>query len=196
MTDIVNAVRQQVLEISEKYQREVQDYDFWREHVKLVVDNALDLAEKFGADREIVEISAMLHDIALMCRTADDDYVEVKKNHHETGAQIADEMLKKLGYPADKIARVKSCVLHHRSSKNSENIEETCVADADILAHFDNLPMLFEVAFAVRKMSLEEGRQFVKDGLARDFDDLSQQTKTAVRDRYGNLMRVVFGGEK
>ena len=41
-----------------------------------------------------------------------------------------------------KIKKVVGCVLSHRTSKNCTNIEELCVADADILAHLDNMNMI------------------------------------------------------
>lgn len=54
--------------------------------------------------------------------------------------------------------RVIGCVINHRSSKNATNIEELCVADADILAHFDNMPMLFNSAFNRNNIRLNEVR--------------------------------------
>lgn len=35
-------------------------FNFWEQHVKLVVKEALLLAEEYGADKEIVELGALL----------------------------------------------------------------------------------------------------------------------------------------
>jgi uncharacterized protein len=192
---IVKTIRNGVLSRSEKYKNEVENYDFWKEHISLVVKNALELAEKYDADKEIVELGALLHDIALVSQ------VGTHAVHNETGAEITVELLEKYNYPKDKIERVRGCVLHHRSSKNAVNIEEICVADADILAHFDNLPMLFAVVFYGKKtsqtpaiISLETARENLKKMLEKDFDDLSEKTKELAKDRYHNIMKVLFDG--
>ena len=55
-------------------------------HFKAVLKYALMLAEKENADKEIVEISAWLHDIS----SIRGDY----EDHHVKGAKIAEELLK------------------------------------------------------------------------------------------------------
>jgi uncharacterized protein len=192
--NIVDKIRQEVIARSEQHQQEVEDYDFWREHIDLVVKNALQLAEKYNADKEIVELGALLHDIALVSRIGN------RAIHNETGAEIAVELLTENNYPKNKMERVRGCVLHHRSSKNAVNIEETCVADGDILAHLDNLLMTLECVFYGKKTSetptiitLEEARKAAKETLEKDFADLSAATKIATRDRFENIMKVLFG---
>lgn len=131
-----------------KWHKETADdhFDFWNEHIKYVYTEAIKLAEKYNADSEIVKIGALLHDIALINK------VGTKVDHHINGAKIAAEVLTKLQYPHNRIQRVVGCVYNHRSSKNATNIDELCVADGDILAHFDNIPMLFDIMFNVRGM--------------------------------------------
>jgi uncharacterized protein len=105
-------------------------------------------------------------------------------------------MLRRLNYPEDRVERVKKCVLNHRSSKNSTSIEDTCVADADVLAHFDNLPMIFESTFVLKKMNLVDGRKSIKCELEKDFYDLSEVTREKTLNRYDNILKVLFGDEK
>ena len=63
--------------LNQKYIDESDDhYDFWEQHIKYVVENALELASKFNADPEIVELGAIFHDIALVAK------VGTKKDHH------------------------------------------------------------------------------------------------------------------
>ena len=102
----------------------------------------------------------------------------------------AEEILTNLKYQQDKKERVVNCVLHHRSSKNAENIEELCVCDADILAHFDNIPNAFMVGVKTHNFSRPE--QF-KAWLQKDYDDLSDKTKDIFKHKYENIMQVLFG---
>ena len=67
--EFVNGV-QYVLEKIEEYKNNSEDhYDFWNEHIKYVYEESLILASKYNADKEIVELGALLHDIALMTKT-------------------------------------------------------------------------------------------------------------------------------
>ena len=186
MKNIIDKIRKEVSEINDKYVKDIEPFDFFKEHVNFVVENAIALAKKYNADLEIVELGALLHDIALIKR------IGTKVDHHINGANIAVEMLEKYNYPKDKIERVKKVVYNHRSSKNSENIEEQCVADADTLAHFSNIPMMFECAFGLSKLSLEDGREYVKRNMQKDFNDLSRETKKEFSPKYRKIMNVLF----
>ena len=100
----------------EKYKNESEDhYDFWNEHIKYVVFEALSLADEFGADKEIVELGALLHDIALITKVGE------RKDHHINGEILAKEILMRHGYDAGKMAKVLACVRNHRSSKNASS---------------------------------------------------------------------------
>ena len=161
-------------------------YDFWNEHIKYVVEEAIKQAEKFNADLEIVQIGALLHDIALICR------VGTRAEHHINGRNLAEEFLKSINYPEEKMQKVLGCVLHHRSSKNAENNEELCVADADILAHFDNIPMLFDYMFTGKKMNLAEIHKEMPRFLEKDFEDLSERAKEDFKEDYEIYKKILI----
>ena len=86
-----------------------------------------------------------------------------------------------------------SCVYNHRSSKNATNIEDLCVADADIIAHFDNIPMLFNSAYNRNHISLNEVRAWMKNEFEKDYNDLSDKTKETFEDRYKQICEIVLG---
>ena len=164
---MIKKVRDYVLEINQKYKDEAEDkYDFWDNHIKFVVQRSLELAEIYKADKELVEIGSLLHDIALLSN------VGTKADHHENGALIAVEFLTKLGLNQAKIDRIRNIILHHRSSKNAENIEEVCVCDADILAHFDSANNI--IINAKKRGKTPED---IRPWLMKDYNDLSEQTK-------------------
>ena len=83
-------------------------------HIIAVVKNAEILAEKYGADKEIVVIAAWLHDIASIT-----DY-SLYELHHIHGAEIAYRILKEYGYDDRKISLVQKCIRNHRGSVSSE----------------------------------------------------------------------------
>ena len=78
--------------------------------------------------------------------------------------------------------KVLNCIFNHRSSKNATNIEELCVCDADILAHFDNIPMLFNSAFNRNNVKLEEIKSWLKACFEKDYN--------------GKIIRPFLGIEK
>lgn len=156
-------------------------------HIAAVVKNAEILAEKFGADREIVMIAAWLHDIASV---TDESLYE---QHHIHGAEMAYGILKEYGYDEDKIAMVQNCIKKHRGSiaLEKDSIEETCVADADAISHFDNLPALLYLAYVEKGMGMEEGREFVKNKLKRSFRKLSAGSAEYYQEKYNKVMEIL-----
>ena len=186
--NIINLIEKEVKEKIEEYKRQSDDhYDFWNEHIKYVYIESQKLAEQYGADIEIVKLGALLHDIALICKIGD------RKDHHINGKILAEEMLRKYNYPEEKTNRVLGCIYNHRSSKNATNIEELCVADADIIAHFDNIPMLFNSAYNRNNINLNEVREWMKACFEKDFNDLSDRTKSGFKNRYNLICEIVLG---
>lgn len=190
--EITESIRKIVKEKSDKYlEDDPGKYDFWNGHLKYVYNEATELAKKYGADLEIVQLGALLHDIALL------EKVGSKADHYTNGKILAEKILREYDYPENRMRRVLGCVLHHRSSKNAENLEELCVADADILAHFDNIPMLFDAAYNLHKMvGLENVREFMRESFRKDFDDLSEKTKAEFEPRYKTIYNVILGKEE
>ena len=188
MTGLIEEIRKYVIERSEAYRETSEDhYDFWNEHIRYVYQEALSLAKEYGADETVVALGALLHDIALIEKTGS------RKDHHLNGKILSNEILDRFNCPGDLKNRVLGCVLNHRSSKNAQNIEELCVCDADCLAHLDNIPMLFNAAFNRDGVSLNEVRTWMRDSFEHDYNDLSERTKEAFRDRYNTIKRIVLG---
>ena len=186
--NIIDTIENEVKEKITEYKLNSKDnYDFWNEHIKYVYFESQKLAEQYGADMEIVKLGALLHDIALICKVGE------RKDHHINGKILAEEILKKYNYPNDKMNRVLSCVFNHRSSKNATNIEALCVSDADILAHFDNIPMLFNSAYNRNNIALNDVRSWMKDEFEKDYNELSDKTKESFKERYDLICEIVLG---
>lgn len=185
--NIIELVKNYVLERIQEYRINSDDnYDFWNEHIKYVYEESIKLAKEYNANVEIVSLGALLHDIALINKIGD------RKDHHINGEIIAKELLEKMNYDTSKTNRVLKCIYNHRSSKNAESIEEICVADADILAHFDNIPMLFNSAFVRNKVNLNDVKEWIKDMFEKDYNDLSDKTKELFREKYELILKIII----
>ncbi|EQB89464.1 uncharacterized protein J2Z44_001949 [Clostridium punense] len=161
------------------------------DHIKIVARYTIELAQLYGADVEVCEIAAWLHDIASIT-----DY-KLYENHHIHGADMAEKILNEYNYPPDKIHLVKLCILNHRGSviKEKNSKEEICVADA--ISHYDTLPSLFHLAFVQRQLSIEEGTEFVKNKLERSYNKMSEESKEHYKQKK-EMIKTIFkqGGHR
>ncbi len=160
-------------------------YAFWTHHILPVVKYAKLLAKNLKAGIEIVELAALLHDIGVIQGD--------KKNHHISGTKEAEKILKKFNYPEEKIEKIKHCIFAHRSSKSikRKTIEAKCIASADAMAHFDEIPQLFESAFIRFKLNPEEGKQWLSAKLERDWKKLIPEAKELIKDKYQAIKLIL-----
>ena len=181
---IIETVRKHIYEKYHSDKRE-DGLNMYDTHVKYVVEYAKQLAKKLNANEEIVEISALLHDIGRLNGK--------EENHHILGSEYAQEYLLSLDYPQEKIDQVKHCILTHRGSLSipRETVEAECVASADAMAHFRNISDMFYFVYHDLKESSEKGKQMVKDKLERSFQKMIPKGQDIVRDRYDAIMKIL-----
>ena len=189
--NITEIIKEELLKRVEENSKRM-GYNSWEEHIKYVVKNALYLAIKYKVDLEIVELAALLHDIAVVSNVGDGE------EHHINGAIIAEELLTKYNYPKTRIERVKQCILTHSAIDGIKRntIEEEIIADADVIAHFDTLPGLFFVAYKRLNLNINEASLWVKKKLENDYNKLSNRTKLELKDKYENIMKVLFNEDE
>lgn len=182
--NIVEEVRKHVYE---KYHNDKRDdgINMYDTHVQYVVEYAKQLAEKINVDEEIVEISALLHDIGRLNGS--------EENHHIIGAEYAQEYLPTLNYPQEKIDKVKHCILAHRGSLSipRETKEAECVASADAMSHFRNISDMFYFVYHDLGESSEKGKQMIKDKLERSFNKMIPEAQAIVREKYDAVMKIL-----
>lgn len=154
-------------------------------HFVPTVRYAAILAGKLNVDVEIVEIAAWLHDIGSIR--------EGRENHHITGAKIAEKILKGLGYPKEKIEKVKHCIISHRGSKNlkRETTEARIIADADGMSCFDNIGGLFKAAFIYENKNQEEATKSIKQKLVNSLNKLSPLARQIVKPKFEAAMLLL-----
>ena len=172
--EVRNFVERESLKPGSKYGEEPFAF-----HFVPTVKYALELAEELGADKEVVEISAWLHDIGSV--------IYGREDHHLTGAKIAETKLKELNYPVEKIEIVKNCILNHRGSQknNPTSIEEKIIADADALSNFDNIPGIFKAAFIYENLNQGEAKEAVRKKLENKWNQLNfENSKEIIKPKY------------
>ena len=177
--NVIEEIRKLVEEVCKRDSNLFGD-EIWAYHILSVAKYAKLLARKLNADEEIVEIAALLHDYAGI------KHAGKYENHHLLGAEEAEKILKRFNYSKEKIEKVKHCIYAHRGSKpvKRETMEAECVASADAMAHFDNIPSLLYFAFIRLKMNLEEGTKFVRNKLERSWSKLIPEAKEIIKEKY------------
>lgn len=150
----------------------------WDHHILLVYKIAIKNYVSYGADRNIVALAALLHDVASITNK------EYTSEHHIIGAKIAEEILSKYNLQREKIELIKKCILNHRGSRLVEKTtpEEICVADADAMAHFYSVPSLLRMVYVEKQMTIDEGAEFVLNKLERSYNKLSEAGKGLIEN--------------
>jgi len=165
------------------------DYGVVPYHLIPVLKRSLELGRMQGADLEILELSAWLHDIGSI-RFG-------RENHHITGSEIAEEKLRELNYPQERIEQVKHCILTHRGSKNikRESIEAEILADADSMVHFDTIGGIFKAALLYEGHTQKSSQWAVREKLSNSYDKLSPFAKEIIKPKYDAAMLLFSENE-
>lgn len=166
-------------------------YGIWKHHMIPVVEFSKKLAEKTGADIEIVTIAALLHDIASVTE------YKYYEDHHEWGAKFSEEILRELGCDEEKIKHVSECVYAHRSTRRKlhKSEESICVANADAMAHIDNFYSILHLAYVEKGMGIDEGKVWAVSKINRSWDKLSHVAREMMKDKY-EAIQLLFGDNK
>lgn len=159
----------------------------WEYHLFPVIQNALILAEKYGADKDIVEVAAIFHDYADLLDFANRD------NHHILGAELAEGILLSDNFPQEFINKVKQCIINHRASVVREKftIEEIFVADADAMTHINSFVELI-CWRAYLGEDIMDCNNFVKQKIKKSYAKMSEESKELMKDKYESIMKVLF----
>ena len=188
MSQIVEKMRQEIMERSARFEEQTKgtkdEYNIYREHIQYVYKYVVLLSKDKNVDKEVLELSALLHDISMTDITLD------RSRHNEFGADVAEQLLRENDYPEDKIQLVKKCILNHskRRSEYRTTEEEQILVDADGLSHFDAIKKLYSLPNLVMGLNEEDSVRFVQDKLTGDYNELSDDLKYLVKEKYDRVM--------
>jgi len=127
-------------------------FDYRYEHTLAVVKVARWLARKVGADAEVVECAAWLHDVRKYLKDA-----KGKDTHAQAASEAVEAILANTDFPPEKIPAVRHAIEHHvglRLGHRLEPLETACLWDADKLSklgaaslvHFTSISGAFQPA--------------------------------------------------
>jgi len=155
---------------------------FFEKHIISVKNIALDLGEHYNADTEVIEIAALLHDIAAI-RTPD-----CLAKHAEDGSKIARIILEKLSFNTSFIDKVELCILNHsKPLLNSNNMELLCVANADVLSKIENFGYWYYFLYSIRKNDYEQVKKWFHSEIFSKYENLDIYSKTIFNTKYNFL---------
>lgn len=162
-------------------------YTIWTHHITQVVQNAKQLAKLLGADLEIVELAALLHDFASVKDKS------LYEDHHINSAIEAEKILKSFDYPDEKIAAVKHCIETHRGSitEQRRSLEAEGVASADAMAHIQNVPALLYSAYIQRNMDINVGIKWLRRKLERSWNKMIPEAQEMVKEKYEAALKIL-----
>jgi putative nucleotidyltransferase with HDIG domain len=186
--EIKIAVKQLYLERNPK-RTQWADWLF-ENHIFVVSDYASKLADKYGANKELCEISAMMHDIAdaVMSRFDPD--------HQQKSLKMAQEIMEAQGYDDESINIViNDCLPFHgcRGDERPKTLEGRVLATADALAHLQTDFFMFTTYMLASEMSFSEIKAWTLKKLEKSFNKkmlFADEKQLALKDY--QLLKMLF----
>lgn len=156
--------------------------EFYENHLILVAHYGLQLAMETGADPEIVELAAYLHDFSFVI-----DHTDFKQ-HEAKGMAIAEKLLKQFNYPQDKLEKVKLCILNHSSLTMAGEVspEEACIANADVMSLIARPDYWINLSHLTSQV--EDNSKWYYEQITKSWPLMMPSAKAIVEDRYRELM--------
>ncbi len=140
----------------------------WEYHVPVVAKYAHDVAVRVGANAQLAEAAAWLHDVA-------DTVMERIDDRHEAHSlNMARQIMHEAGYSPDDISMLvdDALPLHScRDHKRPRSLEGKVLATADALAHLKTDFYVYAAHALGEEMTLEQLKNWTVKKTARDFND-------------------------
>ncbi len=161
-----------------KESRKYYEDEDWEFHILKVLYYSRLLQKFYRADKDIIEASVYLHDVARSKKDSD--------IHHIEGEKIARLILDKNNISKEKIEAIAHCVIAHRGKQDVKprTIEARIVANADALSHFDMVPLFFY--WRAKKGSFSDAVKWVDEKLKRAWSKklTLPQSKKIIKSKY------------
>jgi len=160
---------------------------FFDQHLAVVAECATRLAERLSADMEVVELAAYLHDISAVLDPT------TLPNHPRQSADLATQILLEHGYPEGRARQVARSIASHSDplTIGSASPEEVCLSNADAVARILRPAYWMYFAFAVRKCGFEEGRQWLRSLIEKQWRVLIEPAKELAGEQYAAMLDLL-----
>jgi len=160
---------------------------FFGQHLLPVVEYGRQLAQRLGADEQVVELAGWLHDISAVRDLA------CVPTHHLDSARISRDLLRERGWPPDIVDAVCRCIASHSApvAPGDGSVEEVCVSNADVMAQLARPAYWFFYLHRVRGFDHDEGLAWWRTRLERGWSGLVEDAQAVVAAEHGAVVRFV-----
>lgn len=161
--------------------------DFYREHLVPVAKFSAALAEPLGADRDVVETAAHLHDLSAML-----DFRSLP-THADDSAALARKLLREEGYETAFIEKVAGSIALHSTPLTSGmgSPEAVCLSNADAMAFLDRPAYWLFFAVSIRKLPFADARSWLETRSEAQWAALTPEARPLVEDAYRDFQRFL-----
>lgn len=150
-------------------------------HIQFVLKMGLELAEKYRADKRIIEIVCLLHDVGRDHETGGED-------HGDAGARISIELLRNSGISKKEMNVIIACIKNHNKKLLSYTLEEKIVITADSASK-----VLYHEAFMLlcKKQTFKDRCEWGKKYLEKGYNNvLFPEIKKNITNKYKTLKSI------
>lgn len=166
----MSKLQQVQTKVRELYASKNPNRDEWTDwlydnHVLVVAKYARELAKKYGANEDLSEAAALLHDIA------DVEMPRMSPDHEKVSLEIARRIMTEAGFTPDEISLVVDDAVRYHSchdSKKPKSAEGLILATADSLAHLKTDFYIHATWSFGKTRSLEELKDWAVKKIDRD----------------------------
>ena len=163
------------------------------EHIRWLYEVVLKFLKNTDLDEEIVMPVLLLHDVGYsqVPKDADPFKLDIRTLHSKKGADIAEEILRKLAYPQDKIREVKRLIRKHDNWAFGDSFSEEPVLQ--FFNNFDFMWMASPKGFSiVRGFMNKDAQEFYEQ--IKEFQDINEKEgrdwyTQEIKEYYEELMR-------
>lgn len=170
------------LKIKKNLKNEYGKTTLWKFQIMPTLKYAQKLQRIYNCDKFIVSLSSLLL-----------DYGKLKKmdNHTITGSKEAKKLLSSYKLNKEDISAISYCVRTHSGDYKKKRItlEAICCAEANLMAVFDNIDFLYNLAIRNQRTPTES-YQLVISKLRRNFNLLSDTAKSLVLKKLNNFKKM------
>ncbi len=160
---------------------------FYPEHLRLVAAYSTLLAPALGADPEVVELAAYLHDLSAVL-----DFATLP-THAAASAELARATLAERGYPDRRSEQVAAAIRKHSEplSAGAGTPEEICLSNADAMAQIAAPAFWLYFAFRVRNLGYADGRDWYGHRIRQCWEAMVPEARALVGTEYARALELV-----
>jgi uncharacterized protein len=183
---IVEAIREYVAEACSS-SKNAFGPAFFEQHLSVVAGYGKRLGEALGADLEMIELAAWLHDISAV------QDIAVLPKHPGLSAEIAQGVLQQHGYSPERIDRVARCIAAHSVPVQTGHglPEEVCVSNADAMSQIVKPAYWLYYVFRVRRFNFAEGRDWLRQRVENNWAALIPPAREIVENEYRQVREIL-----